>query len=78
MGFPDCDDTLFSPDNQVLATLRGDTVQLWQLPLRKPIGDLLGWLIALWLLAVVIVRVLMGRRVRASQAVDETQSSSND
>ncbi len=50
--FPRCA-VLFSPDGKVLAALHGDqTIDLWRLPLGKPLAHIFMWSAGLWLAVV--------------------------
>jgi WD40 repeat protein len=62
MAFPKCCKAVFSPDGKVLATVQSTGINLWQLPIRKPIWEWLAWLVVVWLLAVGIARWLKGCR----------------
>ncbi len=48
--FVDCREVVFSPDGKALTTLSEDrTVQLWEVPPRKPLGRILVWTTGIWL-----------------------------
>jgi WD40 repeat protein len=52
----DAKESLFSPDGTTLATLHYDnTMKLWSLPVRKPLGRILGVAIAVWLTPVLVL-----------------------
>jgi len=52
--FSNCNAVWFSPDGQVLATLRDrQTIDLWKLPLRSSFWRILGWAVLAWLVVVV-------------------------
>lgn len=49
-ALPDCSRLMFSPEGTHLASFHsGDQIiKLWSLPLRKPIGPVLGWSFLIW------------------------------
>jgi hypothetical protein len=61
MVFSKCTEAVFSPDGKTVATLHKDnTLRLWQMPLRKPAGLILGISANLWLL-VLLAGMVLGR-----------------
>ena len=52
-AFTNCSEAWFSPDGQVLATLRdGKTIDLWKVPFRSPLWRIFAWTVLVWLMVV--------------------------
>jgi WD40 repeat protein len=63
-AFEDCEEVLYSPEGQILATAHSDgAIRLWDVPPRKPILAILGTSLLLWL-AVLVGLQLCTRLVR--------------
>jgi WD40 repeat protein len=55
LGFSKCTDAQFSPDGQVLATIRDQSViDLWKVPFRASLWQAFGWAMIVWMIAVSI------------------------
>lgn len=67
LAFEECVKGAFSSDGKTLATLHFDnTIRLWNLPIRKPLGRILGQAFGVWLLfvAVIWVATVVVRRMK--------------
>jgi WD40 repeat protein len=57
-AFVDCFQALYSPDGKTLATSHGDgTIKVWDIPPRKPVFQIVGVSLVLWLSVIVGLQI---------------------